>query len=758
MKTTKRVRHYGLGTYLAFSFSLLSVLLTLILLVVIDITVTQQVKSNIGANLAELANQMTHQLDRSMFERYREVQLMSERVGLGDKSNWQHESRKSLDALQRTYPYYAWIGATDPQGKVLAATNGVLENADVSARPWFRNIEKDIHVGDLHEAKLLAKLLPNASDEPLRFVDIAFAYVGPDNKSQGVLGAHLYWEWAKDIRKSIVDPVARDRKVDALIVSADNKVLLGPADLQGQMLNLLSLERLRQGSAGFTVEAWPDGREYLVGFSQSKGYGAYPGLGWKTLVRQELGEAYLPVKQLQGRVFVSGIVIASLFSVLGLWAARVITRPLGELFRAAKQVEAGQPAEIDEVNTAYTEVKTLSGSLNSLIRNLLHKEADLKELNQTLENRVRERTLELTQALESVRENENRINTIVETAQGAFIGIDFDGCVTDWNSQAQKMLGWTREEILGQSLTTLIPERFRGSVEKAMHLFTSTGAAGFTNTNLERLVLMKDGRELPVEVRIGLINDGKLQLFSAFLHDISDRKQVERMKNEFISTASHELRTPLAAIYASLDMLHSGMAGELPADVQELLGISHKSAERLVRLVNDVLDVEKIESRSMTYHMVVQPLLLLVEQAISTTQTYADQYQVRFELDSDAPLALVEVDADRMIQVLVNLLSNAAKFSPSGGAVVRITLQRLGGDIRLSVIDSGNGIPPEFRARVFQRFAQVDSSDRRQKGGTGLGLSICRSIVEQHRGTIDFISKPGQGCEFYFDLPLAPQT
>ncbi|MGH8440909.1 MAG: ATP-binding protein, partial [Pseudomonas sp.] len=679
-------------------------------------------------------------------------------VGLGNKDHWQQESRKSLDSLQRTYPYYAWIGATDRQGTVLAATNGVLENADVSARPWFKNIEKDIHVGDLHEAKLLARLLPNATDEPLRFVDIAFAYVGPDNKAQGVLGAHLYWEWAKDIQKSIIEPVARERRVDALIVSTDNKVLLGTSDLQGKTLNLHSLEDAKRGRSGFTVETWPDGREYLVGFSQGTGYGAYPGLGWKTLVRQELGEAYLPVKQLQWRVLGSGIAIASLFSLLGLCAARVITRPLGELSRAAKKLEAGHPAEIDEVNAAYTEVRTLSGSLNSLIRNLLGKEADLKELNLTLENRVKERTLELTQALASVRENENRINTIVETAQGAFIGVDFQGRITDWNSQAHKMLGWTREEIIGKSLNTLVPVRFHASIEQALRLFTSTGAAAFTNTNLERLVLTRDGRELPVEIRIGLINDGKLQLFSAFLHDISDRKQVERMKNEFISTASHELRTPLAAIYASLDMLYSGMGGDLPPDVRELLGISHKSAERLVRLVNDVLDVEKIESRSMTYHMVAQPLLPLVEQAMSTTQTYADQYQVRFELEPDSPTALVEVDADRLIQVVVNLLSNAAKFSPSGGAVVRIRLQRRDSAVRLSVIDGGNGIPPEFRDRVFQRFAQVDSSDRRQKGGTGLGLSICKSIVEQHRGTIDFVSEPGQGCEFYFELPLAPQA
>ena len=233
-------------------------------------------------------------------------------------------------------------------------------------------------------------------------------------------------------------------------------------------------------------------------------------------------------------------------------------------------------------------------------------------------------------------------------------------------------------------------------------------------------------------------------------------EESNRLKDEFLATVSHELRTPLTAIYASLDMLHSGMGGELPADARELIGISLKSAERLVRLVNDVLDVEKIESRSMAYHRVPQPLLPLVEQAITATQSYADQYQVEFELNAAAESAVVSVDADRIIQVIVNLLSNAAKFSPAGGAVVHVSVRQLPGAMRVSVKDAGSGIPEAFRDRIFQRFAQVDASDRRQKGGTGLGLNICKSIIEEHQGTIDFVSEAGKGCEFYFDLPLAP--
>jgi PAS domain S-box-containing protein len=263
-----------------------------------------------------------------------------------------------------------------------------------------------------------------------------------------------------------------------------------------------------------------------------------------------------------------------------------------------------------------------------------------------------------------------------------------------------------------------------------------------------------DGK--PLEVRSAPMPGGG---FVTTYMDISERKKVERLKSEFISTVSHELRTPLTSIYGSLSLLASGMAGELAPDVNELVSLSLRSSERLVRLINDVLDVEKIESKMMTYSKAVQPLAPLIDQAIDTTRHYASQYgvQVEFEARLDGALAhlKVDVDADRMVQVLVNLLSNAAKFSERGGRVaVRMAVR--GQQVRVSVVDGGQGIPEEFRAQIFERFSQADNTDRRQKGGTGLGLSICKSIVEEHGGVIDYISILGEGTEFYFELPLAP--
>ncbi|OWW20998.1 sensor histidine kinase [Noviherbaspirillum denitrificans] len=742
----------GIGGYLAVAFSALSILLTVILVEVIGLSAAAQLKSNIGNGLAELALQTSDKLDRGMYERYREVQLMAQRKDLTSQETSIDDKRMVLDARQETYHYYAWIGLVDPQGKVMVSTRGMLEGADVSQRPWFRNALQGINVGDVHEAVLLAKLLPNPTSEPKRFVDVAFPYEDKSGRVQGVLGVHLSWQWAREVEQSVMEPIAARRKVESMIVSTDGTVLLGPANLQGKKLAQQSVRAAADGN-GFAVEDWADGHSYLVGYSKGKGYGPYPGLGWTVLVRQDVNDAYEPVRRIQRTVLGSGIALALLFSVAGLIGARRISRPMQDLAAAAERIQRRESAEIPVEHGTYAEVRTLAGSLNALVSNLLQKESALKELNQTLEGRVEQRTRELEHALSQVRANEKRIQTIIESAQDAFIAVDLNGRITDWNAAAERMFGWRCDEAIGRTLVELVvPERFRGSFADAMRSFNETGQTGLLGRRLERIVVNRKGDELPVEVTIGLAGSGDTYFFSAFLHDISERKKVERMKNEFISTVSHELRTPMTSIRASLGMLAGGFAGELPPDTRELIDIAHVSCERLVRLVNDVLDIEKIESGNMEFDMRAQPLLPLVEQAVDAVRGSADQMSVRLEVDCAPGDVLVNADHDRMIQVLVNLLSNAIKFSPSGSAVtVRVECE--GGKVRMSVIDRGPGIPAEFRERIFQKFAQADSTDSRQKGGTGLGLSICKSIVEEHGGRIGFESDAGSGTMFVVELP-----
>jgi signal transduction histidine kinase len=230
-----------------------------------------------------------------------------------------------------------------------------------------------------------------------------------------------------------------------------------------------------------------------------------------------------------------------------------------------------------------------------------------------------------------------------------------------------------------------------------------------------------------------------------------------QLRDDFISTVSHELRTPLTSIRGALGLLESGQVGPLPQNAQAMVGIALQNSERLVRIINDILDVEKISSGTLQMHIQSVPLAALLQEALTVNQSYGVKYQVRFILDEVAADVAVAADPDRLMQIMANLLSNAAKFSPSGGEVrVRATAQDA--RIRVEVEDRGTGIPEDFRSRVFEKFAQADSSASRRFEGTGLGLSITRQLLEAMGGTVGFNTVTGQGTTFFFELQQADEA
>ncbi len=243
--------------------------------------------------------------------------------------------------------------------------------------------------------------------------------------------------------------------------------------------------------------------------------------------------------------------------------------------------------------------------------------------------------------------------------------------------------------------------------------------------------------------------------------DITSSKKIERMKNEFVSMVSHELRTPLTSIRGSLGLILGGVAGPLNEQLQNLLEIAQKNSERLLVLINDILDIEKIEAGRINFEIRPLPLLPLLEQILQVNQAYAENYgvQMRLQVDPDCEGCQIRADSHRLTQVITNLLSNAIKFSPPGESVdLRVSQQQ--GWVRLAVQDRGPGIPRSFRPQIFQRFAQADASDRRLRGGTGLGLSISKAIVDKLGGHIDFTTCSAEegagetGTCFYLDFPL----
>jgi signal transduction histidine kinase len=269
----------------------------------------------------------------------------------------------------------------------------------------------------------------------------------------------------------------------------------------------------------------------------------------------------------------------------------------------------------------------------------------------------------------------------------------------------------------------------------------------------ELLGLRKDGTEIQVELGLNPIRmpDGSIVILGV-INDISDRKHKDEIKDEFVAMVSHELRTPLTSIAASLGLLIADPAGEHSDTAMRLLRIAHSNSQRLVRLINDILDIEKIETDNIEFHMENVAVRPLVEQAIEDNRGFADQFGVVVRLDVVSVDSVVRADFDRLTQVITNLLSNAVKFSPRGGEVL-VTIENIGTQMRIAVRDHGPGIPAAFRSRIFKRFAQAETADARQRGGSGLGLSIVKQIVNKLDGEVGFETAPGKGTIFHIDLP-----
>jgi PAS domain S-box-containing protein len=356
--------------------------------------------------------------------------------------------------------------------------------------------------------------------------------------------------------------------------------------------------------------------------------------------------------------------------------------------------------------------------------------------------------------LQRERDLAARQEAIFEAARDGMLMINASGGIESLNPAAAAMFGYEPDEMIRRDVGILFdvaPDQ--GRVETFLRRLAGRQQRGAGDVQ-DFIGRCKDGSVFPAAVTVSPVEFGGQTRFLAVLRDITERSEVSRMKTEFVSTVSHELRTPLTSIAGSLGLIAGGAAGQLPERAQRLVEIAQSNCARLIRLINDILDIEKIESGKM--HFDIKPLSLsaLLTHAIDANQEFAASHGVTIELGALPQGAGILGDEDRVMQVLTNLLSNAAKFSPRGG-VVRVDVIPLTRRYRVSVADQGPGIPEEFRERIFSKFAQADSSDTRVKGGTGLGLSIVREIVDRLGGAVSFDSVPGAGTTFHVDLPAA---
>lgn len=477
---------------------------------------------------------------------------------------------------------------------------------------------------------------------------------------------------------------------------------------------------------GALVYAGSDGR-WLAGYAR------IPDLGWG-VVAEERDDVALAGALAASQLTLFAMLIAAAVAIgAGTIVARRLAAPLAELGTAADRLASGdtaQPLPASEI----TEIAQLSTAFGTMRARL------------TTQTAEREGALrDLSERATALREKAQ----LLELATDAIFVLSFDDKrITYWSRGAEELYGWSRGEALGTTsddlLHTELP-RPRAEIEAELV------ADGRWDGQLVHTT--RDGAKVVVASRWALLRDegGRPLAILEINTDVTERQAVERMKNEFVSVVSHELRTPLTSIRGALGLVASGALGAIPARGQQMLDIAVSNTDRLVRLINDILDIERMESGKVTMTMVACDAADLMVQVRDLLQDTAERAGVTLDV---APFpARLLADPDRIQQTMINLVGNAIKFSPQGGTV-RLAAERRAGELVFRVQDQGRGIPADKVDRVFDRFFQVDSSDSREKGGTGLGLAICRTIVEQHGGRIWAESELGKGSSFYFTVPL----
>jgi diguanylate cyclase (GGDEF)-like protein/PAS domain S-box-containing protein len=549
-----------LATLVTAGVSAIVLVTVLSLLVLVDHFALNYAEREAGQRLQQISWQMRDALNRVVQKATGDVALLTALPQIRDGSS-PAEIRLVLESLQKTFPDYAWIGLADPDGKVYAATQGLLEGADVSARDWFKGGQDKLYAGDFHPAVLLGKKLPYSAD-PWRFVDAAGPVLRADGSYRGVLCVHMSWGWARRLAQTILAPADRQYSADIFVVRGDGTVVLGPKGTEEQKINSASLAQAVAGHSGSLKETWSDSRRYLTGYSLSGQPGDPATLSWAILARQPEDVALAGARALERQILLLGAVLGVVLALAAAVVARRLTRPLNALSRTIEQRLASpggtfSAPDIDPVDS-YHEVQVLSHALAELVRNKQIHVGELRSLNEKLESAVADRTreiahkaLQLERALAQeqstqllLQERAAELRAILDNAHDAFIALDPDGVVLDWNLQAEKLLGWRRSEVIGQPLAAMVlPPLLRRAYERDMRqLADCAGAKPLLNRRIELTVHNRDGQELAVEISLAYVPRSSGHLFIAFLHDISERKSL------FASMEAMALRDTLTGL------------------------------------------------------------------------------------------------------------------------------------------------------------------------------------------------------------------
>lgn len=433
------------------------------------------------------------------------------------------------------------------------------------------------------------------------------------------------------------------------------------------------------------------------------------------------------------------IIVGSLGAI---FFARRMTAPLRKLTAALKGVGEGQfQKEVEKGPAVNREFANLRSAFETMRKAIQCREQRLRDARAHIE-------------------------AVVENAVSPIITIDERGQILHVNKAACDTFEYAADEMEGRNVSMLMPAPYREKHGGYIQNYLATGDAKVIGKGREVTGLRKDGTTFPIDLGVAEVMLATGRTFIGTVTDLSEIKalqeakierieealKLEKLKSEFVATINHELRTPLASIIGSLSLVVHERFGRIPHKARSMIDIAFTNGERLARLVNDILDLEKLAAGQMQFDAQDLDVNALLQDAARANSAYGQRYEVGIELRSNSGGLKIHADPNRILQALTNLISNAVKYSPRGASVI-LSAKRRGGVVRIGVADKGPGIPREFRGRVFQRFAQADSDNARRRGGTGLGLSITKALVEALGGSIGFETTEGKGTTFFIDLP-----
>ena len=428
------------------------------------------------------------------------------------------------------------------------------------------------------------------------------------------------------------------------------------------------------------------------------------------------------------------------------WSSSEETR--SRLKSAIDTAAGGEMVKLEETVVGVSEAATVDCSVKPV------KDEDGRVVFVIVEARD---ITERKKAEEAIAEREARLRAIVDTAPDGIVSIGSDGTIESANSAMEHLTGYDSGMLVGADIDTVLPNLLTGGGSDSGSTPVRSGERRVFGVGREFYAVRKDGAKVPVEVSLSLINVGDQHIFTGIVRDITQRREAEQRVKEFYSTVSHELRTPLTAIRTALGLLEATVTEHLTPQLKPVLAIASREADRLIRLINDILDIRKIEAGKMDLSLSRLAPGAVVERAVHSFESLAAEASVTLSTSVETS-SLILADSDRLQQVFTNLLSNALKWSPPDSSI-EIRVFEKQSRCRFEVKDQGPGIPENQVTRLFGRFERITSADGTTKEGTGLGLAIAKGIVEQHGGNIGLnVSSREKGSLFWFELPLAGKT